>query len=99
MRLGGTSRSGELAVQARDGLLGLARAHGPGGEDAVLGDPLDGLVEDLLRVRLEHDALARAPAPGVHQRVEADRKLVPVVMGVAIRPQVAVPLRLLERAE
>lgn len=39
-----------LRRQDRDRPLVLARAHGAVGEDAVLGDPLDGLVVDLLRV-------------------------------------------------
>src|SRR5215510_405956 len=88
--------SRRLRVHARDRLLVLARAHGAGGEDLVLGDPLEGLVEDLLRIGLEHDPLPGAPAPRVHQRVEADRKLVPVVVGVAIGPDVDVALRALE---
>ena len=44
-------------LQREDRLLVLASAQATVGEDAVLGDPPDGLVEDLLCVGLEHEAL------------------------------------------
>ena len=91
--------AGGYGVEARDRLLVLARAHAALGEDAPLGDPLDRPVEDLLRVGLEHQALAGAPAPGVHEGMEADRELVAVVVRVEIGPDVDVALRALQRPE
>src|SRR5262249_15369308 len=49
--------------EAEDGLFVFARAHAGVGEDAVVGDPPEGLLVDLLAVRLEHEPFARAPAP------------------------------------
>ena len=65
----------------------------PFGEDLVPGDPVDRLVEDLARVGLEDDALARPPAPRVHHGVEALGELVLVVVRVELGPQIDVALR------
>src|ERR1700728_2388004 len=58
------------------GIFVVARTHGAFGENIVLGDPLEGFVEDVLCVGFEDEALARAPAAGVHPFVEADRKFI-----------------------
>ena len=68
--------------------------HGAFGEDAVRCDPVDGLGVGFLGVGLEDEALAGAPAAGVHQRVEALEEFVLVVMRVAVGAQVEVALRL-----
>ena len=68
-------------------------AHPAVGEDAVLCDPVDGLGVGFLRVGLEDEAFAGAPAAGVHQRVEALGEFVLVVMRVAVGAQVEVALR------
>src|SRR3954471_13669658 len=68
-------------------------------ENAALADPVARLLEDVLRIGLEHDALAGSPAARVHAGVIALGKLVPVEVRVELRPQVDVALRALERAE
>src|SRR5262249_28560321 len=88
-----------LARCGDDGILVGARAHAAVGEDAVVGDPFEGLLVDLLGVRLDHEALARTPAARVHHGVVTRGELVLVVVSVAIRAQVDVALRALERAE
>lgn len=45
-------------------------------KDAVAGDPVEGLGVGFLCVGLEDQPFARAPAAGVHQRVEALEELV-----------------------
>jgi hypothetical protein len=79
----------------------LRSDHGPSRlrRNAVPCDPVDGLGVGLLRVGLEHQALARAPATGVDQRVEALGEFVLVVMRVAVGAQVEVALRAAQRAE
>src|SRR5207244_3138404 len=57
----------------------VARAHGARLEDAVLRDPFERLLVDVARIRLEHDTLARPPAPRVHDCVEAVGEFVLVV--------------------
>ena len=68
-------------------------AHSAFGEDAVPCDPVDGLGVGFLRVGLEDEALAGAPATGVDQRVEALGEFVLVVMRVAVGAQVEFALR------
>src|SRR6476646_8398723 len=68
-------------------------------EDAVRGDPVARLLVDVGGVGLEHQPLARAPAPRVHLGVEALGKLVLVIMRVLLRPQVDVALRAAQRLE
>jgi hypothetical protein len=70
-----------------------AVAHSAFGEDAVPGDPVEGLGVSFLGVGLEDQALAGAPAAGVHQRVKALGEFVLVVMRVAVGAQVEVALR------
>ena len=48
------------------GIFVAAGAHCAFGENAALGDPLEGLFEHLAGVRFEHDALAGSPAARVH---------------------------------
>jgi hypothetical protein len=74
-------------------------AHGTFGEDGVLCDPVDGLGVGFLGVGLEDEALAGAPAAGVHQRVEALGEFVLVVMRLAVGAQVEVALRAVQGAE
>ena len=69
------------------------------GEDAVACDPVEGLGVGFLRVWLEHQTLAGAPAASVDQRMEALGKFVPVVMRVAVGTQVEVALRAAQGAE
>src|SRR6516164_6344449 len=88
-----------LARRGDDGVLVIARAHAAVGEDAVVGDPFEGLLVDLLGVGLEHETLARTPAARVHHGVVTRGELVLEVVGVAIGAQVDVALRALERAE
>jgi hypothetical protein len=57
------------------------------------------LLEHLLRVGLEDDALAGAPAPRVHHGVIALGKFIPVVARVEFRTQVDVALGALQGAE
>src|SRR6185312_6183962 len=66
-------------------------------ENAVRGDPFARLGEDLFGVGLEHQPLARAPAPRIHLGVEALGELVLVIMRVLLRPQVDVALRAAQR--
>src|SRR6516162_929486 len=68
--------------QRERGLVVIAEAHLPGLEDPVLGDPVKGPFKGLSVVGLEHDPLARPPAPRVHRGVECFRKLALVVMRV-----------------
>src|SRR5262249_36094811 len=58
----GANDMGALVRRGDDGVLVVARAHAAVGEDAVVGDPLEGLFVHLLGVGLEHEALARTPA-------------------------------------
>src|SRR5262249_15300242 len=81
-RAPGRSRS----ANADDGLVVFARAHAGVGKDAVVGDPLEGLVIDLFGIGLEYQPFTRPPAPGVHQGVVALRKFVLVVVCIAIGP-------------
>src|ERR1051325_8360261 len=53
-----------LRGQGNAGILVLALSHRAVLEDPALANPLEGVLEDLLGVRLEYDALARAPAAG-----------------------------------
>src|SRR5207248_10787272 len=77
-----------LGRQRHAGIFVTARAHVPLVEDVVLADPAERLLEHFLGVRLEDDALARAPPTGVREREEARRELVPVVVRVELGPQV-----------
>src|SRR5712671_5799792 len=47
-------------ISAAAGFLVFARAHLRRGEDAVLADPVEGVLERFPGIGLEHDALARA---------------------------------------
>src|ERR1700757_3550834 len=69
-----------LARRGDDGVLVIARAHAAVGEDAVLGDPFEGLFVDLLGVGLEHETLARTPAARVHHGVVTRGEFVLVVV-------------------
>src|SRR4051794_5395594 len=60
-----------LRPQGDARVLVFARPHGARLEDLALMDPSEGVLEDFLGVRLEHDALARPPAARVHLRQEA----------------------------
>ena len=80
-------------------ILVAAAAHLAFGEDAVAGDPVDGLGVGFFGVGLEDQALAGAPAAGVHLRVEALGEFVLVVMRVAVGAQVEVALRAAQGAE
>src|SRR5919198_2683679 len=80
-------------------ILVTARAYDTVSEDAMVGDPLEHLLINLLCVGLEHEALARTPAARVHHGVVTRRKFLRVVVGVQIGPQIDVALRALERAE
>src|SRR5215831_18001659 len=91
--------NGALARRGDDGVLVGARAHAAVGKDAVVGDPFEGLLVDLLGVGLEHETLARTPAARVHHGVVTRGELVLEVVGVAIGAQVDVALRALERAK
>src|SRR5262245_18762876 len=88
-----------LGLERDAGLLVLARPHAVLVEDFALRDPLEGLLEHLARVGLEHDALARTPAPRVDLGVEARGELLAVVVGVELGAQVDVALRAAQRAE
>src|SRR5579875_3315945 len=79
--------------QRQDRFLVAPAAEVSIGEDAVSGDPIAGLGVDLLRIRLEHEPLARSPAPRVHAGVEALGKLVFVIVRVFIRSKVDIALR------
>jgi hypothetical protein len=70
-----------------------AVAHPAFGEDAAPCDPVEGLGVSFLGLGLEDQALAEAPAAGVHLRVEALGEFVVVVMRVAVGAQVEVALR------
>src|SRR5258706_11815051 len=83
--------------QAR--ILVAARAHGAGLEQLALADPLEGILEHFPGVGLEHDALARAPAPRVHLAEEALREFIAVMVRVELRPQIDVALRQAQRGE
>src|SRR5262245_23186419 len=85
-----------LTRQLRNRAVVAARSHAGVGEDAVVGDPAEGLVEHLPRVGLEHDALAGAPAARVHLGVPTHGELALVVVGIAVWPQVDVALRALQ---
>jgi hypothetical protein len=74
-------------------------AHLVGREDGVPGDPFARLSESLARVRLEDDALARPPASGVDLIAKARRKLLLVIMRVALRPEIDIALRQAQGAE
>src|SRR4051812_45116022 len=89
--------SGLLERHAR--VFVLAGAHGALLENIALGDPVERGLEHLARIRLEYDALARAPAARIHLVEEACRELLPVVVRVELRPQVDVALRALQGAE
>src|SRR5262249_2650039 len=78
------------------GPLILRLAHVGAGEDLVLRDPLEGFLEGLLGVGLEHQALARTPAARIHLGMPAGRELLLVVVRVAVGPQVDVALGALE---
>src|SRR5262249_35580934 len=80
----GANDVGALVRCGDDGVLVVARAHAAVGEDAVVGDPLEGLFVHLLGVGLEHEALARTPAARVHHGVVTRREFVFVVVGIAI---------------
>src|ERR1044071_9056314 len=69
------------------------------GKDAVRRDPFARLRKCLASIGLEHDALARPPAPGIHHIAEARREFLAVIMRVALRPQVDVALGEAERPE
>src|SRR5271156_1582284 len=77
----------------------FAGAHLPGREDAVPPDPLERLVESLFRVWLEHQPLARTPAPRVHLIVKARRELLLIVVSVKFGPQIDVALGTAQRAK
>src|SRR5271167_284222 len=87
------SRSLRRSVQRNHRIFVAAVAHGAFGEDAVAGDPVEGLGVGFLGVGLEDQALAGTPAAGVHLRVEALGEFVPVIMRVAVGAQVEVALR------
>jgi hypothetical protein len=76
------------SLQRNHRIFVAAVAHPAFGEDAVPCDPVDGLGVGLLRVGLEDEPLAGAPAAGVDQRVEALGEFVLVVMRVAVGGQV-----------
>ena len=80
-------------LQRNDRIFIAAVAHLAFGEDAVPCDPVEGLGVGFLGVGLEDEALAGAPAAGVHLREEALGKFVLVVMRVAVGAQVEVALR------
>src|SRR5580658_654115 len=69
-----------------------AAAHFARRKNPVLLDPGERLLEGLLRIRLEDQALARTPAPRIDLAVEALRKFLLVITGVQFRPQVDVAL-------
>src|SRR3984957_17511081 len=81
------------------GTFVVARAHGAVRENIVLGDPLKGFIEDVLRVRLKDQALTGAPAAGVHHFVETDGKFFPVVMGVEIGAEINIALSMAQCAK
>src|SRR5438132_11789502 len=85
--------------QCDDGVFVAPRAHLAVLEDLAFGDPGEGLLEHLLGVGLEDDALAGAPAPRVHAGMEALGELGLVVVRVELGPQVDVALRPSQRAE
>src|SRR6516164_4743089 len=76
-----------------------SRTHLSLGENLVPRDPLERLLEDLARIRLEDDPLARPPAARVHLRVETLGKLLLVVMRVKLGAKVQVALRPAQGAE
>src|SRR5262245_31789994 len=82
------SANDALARRGDDGVLVVTRAHAAVGEDAVVGDPFEGLLVDLLGVGLEHETLARTPAARVHHGVVTRGALVLVVVGIAIGAQI-----------
>src|ERR1043166_5938429 len=84
--------------QRHDRILVPAGPHLAVLEDLALGDPGEGLLEHLLGVGLEDDALAGAPATRVHAGMEALGELIPVVVGVELGPQVDVALGAAQRA-
>jgi hypothetical protein len=53
----------------------------------------------FFRIGLEHQPLARAPAPRIHDRLKALREFVLVVMGAAVEARVEIALRPPQRAE
>src|SRR5207247_7664906 len=76
-----------------------AGTHRRGLEDVVLADPPEGILEHLLGVGLEYDALTGTPSPNVDLLEEALREFPAVVARVALRAQVDVALRAAQRAE
>src|SRR4051794_23814991 len=88
-----------LPRRAEDRLLVFARAHTAIGENAVVGDPFEGLLIDLLGISLEYEALARTPPARVHPGVITHREFVLVVVGIQLGPQVDVALRTPQGAE
>src|SRR5690349_2776762 len=77
----------------KDRVFVNAGAHLAIGEDAVAGDPGEGFLVDFLRVGLEDEALAGAPAARIHHVAKARREFLTVVMGVEVGPQIDVALR------
>src|SRR5580704_232733 len=82
-----------LRLRTRDRcLLIAARTHFAPRKNAALSDPLEGVLEGLLGIGLEHNPLARPPAPAIHLFVETRRKFLLVVVSVEFGPQVDVKL-------
>src|SRR5262245_47791083 len=86
-------------AQRHGRLLVTGAAHLSFWENAVGSNPLERFLIDFLGVGLENQAFAGPPAPGIHLGVEAVRKLLLVIMGVELRPQVDVALGLAQGAE
>src|SRR5215475_6738922 len=86
-------------AQRQGRLLVTGAAHLSFRENAVGSNPLERFLIDFLGVGLKNQAFAGPPASGIHLSVEAVRKLILVIMGVELQPQVDVALGLAQGTE
>src|SRR5262249_27783850 len=84
---------------SKDRGLIFAAAHFAARENAVMLEATKRLLERILRVRLEHQPLPRAPTPGIHLIAEAPWKFLLVVVRMELGPQIDVALRAAQAAE
>src|SRR5262245_24726639 len=87
------------AAKAHDRVFVPSSTHLAGFKQPVAGDPGEGLLEHLPGIGLKDDALAGAPAPRVHARMQPLGELGPVIVRVELWPHVDVALGAPQRAE
>jgi hypothetical protein len=85
-------------LQRHHRIIVFAIAEASFGEDAVAGDPREGLGMGVLCVGLEQEPLAGTPAARVDQRMGALGEFVPVIVRLTVGAQVEVALRTAQRA-